>query len=278
MRQTLILRAFTALVLCAFPSFPAWAFDSGAHLQLSADFLGSLSLPSIPLEDLRELNPAATGMGGLTGAILAGGQVEAGYIFRSHDFLGLSEDNPFSGLGAFLYLGFSQGDISQKISAEVDGASMDIFINVFFVPIINFGATLKSYFFDNHFALALSLGGRVIADLTPEYLCWSTEPAAVPTEIGTIIVSEDMMKSMNPLMFCVKFGLEYNVIILPSTELVLGAFARFNAYVPKYLTVPPKLQEMALAANPDFDINKPFPNYRLDSLDFGVSLGLAFKL
>lgn len=159
-----------------------------------------------------------------------------------------------------------------------NGTPFDIFISVNFLPIINFGFTGKAYFFDNKLALGLSLGGRMIADMSPEFLCYSTDPEIIPTEIGTIIVTEDMMKKMNPFMFSVKFNLEYNIEILPTTELVLGAYTRYNFYRPKFITVPPSLLTMALEDNPQFDVNKEHPDYWINSLDIGITLGMAFKL
>lgn len=270
------LLCITLMGLCA----PAtlFSFDSGAHLQLRSDFTGALTLPSISEESLHYLNKRATEMSGIASNLLMGGEVEVGYIFRSDDFFGLREDNPFSGIGTFLYIGFSQGNTSQKITAEENGEAFDIFISVDFLPVVNFGFTGKAYFFDNRMAVGTSLGARMIADTNPEYLCYSTDPETIPTEVGTIIVTEDMMKKMNPFMFSAKLFTEYNIEILPTTELVLGLFARYNVYRPKYLTVPPSLLKMAEGDNPDFDINKAHPDYWINSLDFGVTMGLAFKL
>ncbi len=266
------------LILLFFSAVNLTAFESGFHLQLRSDFAGTLTIPEISDESLVYLNQRATAMDGFTSNILMGGEVEVGYIFRSHDFFNLSEEAKFSGIGLFLYLGFSQGNTTQKISVEENGEEFDIFISVDFLPVVNFGITGKAYFFNNRLAVGLSAGGRMIADMSPEYLCYSTDPDIIATEIGQIIVTEDMMDKMNPFMFSSKFLIEYNIHVLPSAELVLGAFARYNIYRPKYLTVPPTLLDMAVADNPDFDINKKHPDYWINSLDFGVTMGLAFKL
>lgn len=256
------------------------AFESGPNLQLRAEFGGTLTNPSISKDSLTYLNRRATGMSGNMSGLLMGGEVEAGYIFRAHDYFGVDEDTPFSGVGVFAYLGFSQGNTSQKISVfdpDLDHG-FDMFINVDFLPVINFGARGKAYFFNNRLALGLSTGARMIADMNPQYLQYSTDPETIGTEIGKIIVTEEMMKKMNPFMFSMGFSVEYSIEVLPTTELNLGLYTRYNLYKPKYLTVPPKLAEMAEADNPDFDIMREFPDYRIDSFDVGVHIGLSFRL
>jgi len=271
-------RKLFAFLLILTTSLPLAAFGSGFHLQLKADFGGTMTLPSISDESLFYLNSRATAMSGMPSNLLMGGKVEVGYIFRSHDFLGLKKSNPFSGLGLFAYLGFSQGNTSQKITAVEANEPFDIFISVNFLPVVEFGLTGKAYFLDNKLAVGLSAGGKMIADMTPEYLCYSTVPDIIPTEIGRVIVTEDMMSKMNPFMFSARFSLEYNIHILPTTELVLGLGGGYNIYRPLYLTVPPSLLNMAIADNPDFDINRKHPDYWLNSFDIGVSIGLSFKL
>ncbi len=266
------------LFLLFVPFFKVSAYKTGACLQLSSDFSGSLTLPKMTDDDLYYLNQRATEISGTVSNLIMGGEVEAGYVFRSRDLFNIKENNPFSGIGIFAYLGFSQGNTSQKITAVENGESFDIFISVDFLPVINFGLIGKSYFFDNKLALGLGLGGRAITDMSPEYLCYSTDPDVIETEIGTVIVTDEMMKKMNPLMFSTKFIIEYNVDVLPTTGLVLGAFLRYNIYRPKYLTVPPTLVDMATQDNPDFDVNRKFPDYWINSFDFGVRLGFVFKL
>ncbi len=253
-------------------------FESGFNLQLRSQFAGGLTLPKISDESLEYLNSRATGMTGNMSNLLMGGEVEVGYIFRSDDFFTFKKASPFSGAGVFLYLGFSQGNTSQIITAEESGEEFDIFVSVDYLPVINFGVTGKAYFFDNKLSVGLSIGGRMIADMTPEYLCYSTEPDIIDTEVGTVIVSEEIREKANPFMLSARLNFEYNIFILPTTELVLGAFVDYSFFKPKFLTIPPSLLDMALADNPDFDPNREFPDYRLDSLEFGVTLGLAFKL
>ncbi len=266
------------LFLFLTPLCGLYSSESGAYLQLNTGFSGSLTLPEMTNEDLQYLNKRATSISGTVSNLLIGGEVEAGYIFRSHDFFNLSRQNPFSGVGVFAYLGFSQGNTSQKITATQNGESFDIFTSVDFLPVIDFGIVEKNYFFNNKMAIGIGIGGRAITDMSPEYMSYSTDPTIIPTEVGTIIVTEDMMKKMNPLMFSSKMIIEYNIPVLPATELVLGGYFRYNVYRPKYLTVPPKLADMAKKDNSNFDVNREFPDYWINSFDFGIKMGLLFKL
>ncbi len=264
--------------------FMASAFEKGWVLGLNADFYGSVTLPSIPIEDLHKLNPLANKMSGFISAMLMGGQASVGYIFDSQDWIpSLSGDSVLSGFAVKGYLGVGQGSTTQKISAQAvagDPASaFDIFMIVNFLPTLNFGAEFEVLMFENRFSVGLGLGTKAILDMSPAYLVYSTAPDVVGTEVGEIIVPPDMMMKMNAFAFSTKLDLGYNVPILPTTELTLGAYTQFNVYKPKYLTVPPSLLKMATdnGANPD-ELNAPFPNYWLNSLDFGVSLGLMFRL
>ncbi len=271
------------LLLCTVV-FSASAFDKGWVLGLRADFGGALTLPSIPLEDLKKLNPLAEGMYGGLSNLLMGGQVSVGYIFDTNElFPGLEKDSAFSGIGVNAYLGFGQGNASQKISAVVDGTDppqpLDIFIVVDYLPVISFGVEADALFFDNRFSVGLGLGAKMIADFTPEYLAYATDNIFASgnssSEVGTIIVSEEMMTQMNAFMLSTKVEVGYHVPLMPTTELVLGFFTQFNLYKPKYLTVP-----ASLAAMGGLDPSKllPSPNFWLNTLDFGVNLGFLIRL
>ena len=268
----------TIFILLFFQKGFLYAFDSGFTLQLRAQFGGAYTMPEISEESLKYLNSRATEMAGGMSDLLLGADAEVGYTFRSHEYFELSEDAFFSGLGAFVYLGFSQGNTSQRITAVENEQDFDIYMSVNFLPIINFGLTGKTYFADNKLAVGLSAGGRLIADITPEYLCYSSDPDIIPTEVGTVIISADMIRGVNPLMFSTKMDMEYNVIILPTTEMVLSAYAQYSFFRPNHLTIPPSLLAMAVGDNPDFDINREFPDYWLNGLDIGVNIGLAFRI
>ena len=96
-------------------------------------------------------------------------------------------------------------------------------------------------------------------------------------EIGEIIVTDFMIKNMNPLMLSMKFMLEYNQPVNDRVEVILGAYARFNIYSPKYITMPDSLYQLMKVAAPDFTMETPLKSYYINSLDFGLTIGLAFK-
>lgn len=252
------------------------AFENGPLLHFRADFGGALTTPFISDESLKAFNKGAEKMTGMMSNLLMSGEVEAGYVFSSDRFFGLSKNNLFSGVGAFACLGVGQGNTAQKITARTPTGTIDTFVSVNFMPVINFGVTGKAYFFSNRLALGLGIGGRMIADTRPQYFAYSTEPSVLDTIVGEITVTEEMMKKMNPLMASVKGIIEYNIPFLPTVDMVLGWFTRYNIYRPNYITAPPKLVQLA-AANGG-DLTKPFPDYWLNSLDFGVTVGFAFKL
>ena len=259
--------------MCA---FPLAAFHGGPLLYLRADFGGGITLPSISDKSLKEFNKDAVKMTGMMSSLLMSGEVEGGYVFDSNRFFGLRKNHPFSALGTFVSLGVGQGNTSQKVSALPAGRELDTFMSVDFIPVVNFGLSTKAYFFKNRLGIGAGAGGRMIADMSPDYLVYSTDSDAVPTEVGQIIVTQEMMKKMNPLMFSVKGMIEYNIPVLNTTDIVLGWYTRYNIYRPKYLTAPASLAKKAKDGGGD--ITQPFPDYWLNSLDFGLNLGFAFKL
>lgn len=247
------------------------AFENGPLLYLRADFGGGLTTPFISDESLKKLNPKAEKMSGLMSGLLMGGEVEGGYVFSSNRFLGLPKNHPFSGVGTFASLGVGQGNTAQKITADTGSSKVDTFISINFIPVVNFGVTGKAYFFSNRLALGLGIGGRMIADTRPTYLYYYSDASLGKPEVGEIIVTEEMAKKMNPLMASVKGMIEYNIPVLETTDIILGWYTRYNIYRPKYLTAPPELAKQA-------NLNDPVPDYWLNSLDFGLSVGFAFKL
>lgn len=264
----------TVCFLCASSLF---AFQSGALLHLRADFGGSITQPSIPINDLKDMNPLAESMIGVMSNLLLGGEVQVGYVFGKERFFKNINNKIFSGIGVFGHLGFGQGTTAQKITAQLNGTSFDIFMFVNFLPIINFSVSGKAYFFNNKLAVGLGVGSRVITDMNPTFLVYSSD-GSVKTEVGQIIVTEAMMKKMNPFMFSTTFLMDYNIPIVSTVDIVLGWQMRYNVYRPKYLTMPPSLAKAAEDANHGLDLKRPFPKYWLNSFDFGVNLGVALKL
>lgn len=259
-----------ALILGFVSFFPLAAFEAGPLLYLRADFGGALTTPFISDKSLKKLNTKAEKMSGMMSGLLMSGEIEGGYVFSSNRFFGLPENHPFSGIGTFACLGVGQGNSAQKITANTGTGKVDTFVSINFMPVVNFGVAAKAYFFGNRFALGLGIGGRMIADTRPSYLYYFSDPN-LSSEVGEIVITEQMMKKMNPLMASIKVLLEYNIPVLGTTDIVMGWYTRYNFYRPKYLTAPGKLATQADLSSPVFD-------YWLNSLDFGVNIGLAFKL
>lgn len=270
------LGAAVAAVLCMAAS--ASAFESGWVLNMKAEIGGSLTIPSISKADLAYLG--ANKMEGTLGQVV-GGKAEVGFIFDSPTYFNLSKDHAFSGVGAFGHIGVGQGFAGQISGSMVDDKQVNVYMNIHYMPVISLGATGKAYFFDNRLAVGLSLGMKMIADTTPSYEQYDDQDA-LGSEVGTIIVDEWMMKNMNPFMASFGLLVEYNVPILPTMELILGGYTQFNIFKPKYITMPPKLQTSAIQnAEKDgrtLDLRKPIKSYYINSLDFGLSIGLGFKL
>ena len=253
----------------------ASAFEKGWVLNMKANVGGSLTIPSISDADLAYLG--ANKMEGTLGFVAAG-KAEVGYIFDSPTYFKLPKDHAFSGVGAFGYIGVGQGFAGQISGTTVNNEQADVYMNIYYTPVISLGALGKAYFLDNRLAVGLGVGMKLITDTTPEYEMYG----ALGAEVGTIIVDEWMMKNMNPVMASFDLLVEYNVPILPTMELILGGYTQFNIFKPKYITMPEKVAESARqnAANAEreFDIKKPMDSYFINSFDFGLTIGLGFKL
>lgn len=187
-----------------------------------------------------------------------------------------------SGVGVFGMLGVGQGYAGQISGAHVElsgGESVDadVFFNVYYTPVVSFGAVGKLYFLQNRLAVGIGLGGRLIADMTPNYEFYSTIPDVLPLEVGTIIVSDWMIKNMNPLMFNAKASVEYNQPILDRMELILGGFVGCDIFKPKYITMPEKLAKLSTDVY-GFDPQEQLKSFYLNSLNYGVIIGLGFKI
>ncbi len=268
------------VVCCLVPT--VFAFDAGWVLNMKANVGGALTVPSISQADLSKMG--ANKMEGMLGFV-GGGKAEVGYIFDAPTYFNLPEDHVFSGVGAFGYVGVGQGyagQISGSLVKTGSGESaketqVDVYVNVFYTPVISLGAIGKAYFFDNRLAVGLSAGMKMIADTSPGYEIYSTESETIPPEVGTIIVDEWMMKNMNPFMASFDLLAEYSVPILPTMELILGGFAQFNIFKPRYLTMPDSVMNMAITSF-GFDPKAKVNSYFINSFDFGLTFALGFKL
>ena len=256
------------------------AHDNGFVLNLKANFSGSQTLPSINDADLKLMG--ASYMKGMMGFIIDG-EAELGYIFGSKEYFNMYDNNIFGGMGLFVTLGVGQGYAGQISGKEIplEGQApqtVDVFFNAFYTPVVSFSLGTKVYLFKNRMAVGLNVGGKMIADMAPEYEFYSN-PAidGLGPEVGTLIVTDDMIKKMNPLMVTLKASIDYYQPIVERMELILGAYAAYNFYAPGYITMPSTLAEAALADSGFNAINTPLKSFRIDSLDFGLTLGISFK-
>lgn len=186
-----------------------------------------------------------------------------------------------SGFGLFGIIGVGQGYAGQVSGANVevgtDKVDVDVFFNVYYSPVVSFGAMGKLYFLDNRLALGVGVGGKVIADTSPQYDFYSSAPDALAPEVGTIIVDSWMIKNMNPLMFNAKVSIEYNQPVLDRMEIILGGYMGYDIFKPKYITMPPSLSAMATEIY-GFDPHEELKSFYLNSLNYGIVVGLGFKM
>ena len=254
--------------------------EEGFLWTFRANFNGTATLPSIKTDDLDKLG--AGYMKGLVGYTMDG-EIEVGYLFGSERWFHMGT-GIFSGVSLFGSVGVGNGFSGQMAGNTIEDVTVNVYVNVTYTPVITFGVGSKAYFLNSRLAAGLWLGGKMIASLSPEYLAYSDAPSLVKTEIGRITVTDFMMKNMNPLMFSMKTMFEYNQPLINHMEVTLGAYFRFNMWRPKYITMPEYLMTIMNDAltnpkvgKPAFSTETPLPSFYLNSLDFGVSVGLTFK-
>lgn len=281
-------RKFLVVMLFMITSI-LYSFEEGFIWGLRANFNGSLTLPSISQEDLDKMGAAS--MKGAVGYTMDG-EAELGYLFGAERWFGKekSDFSKFSGMSLYVSIGVGTGFSGMVSGNTIGGATVNVFMNVNYKPVISFGIGSKLYLLESRMAIGLQLGGKLIADTSPEYLAYSdsdstfaslTPPVTLP-EMGELIVTDFMKKNMNPVMFSLKLMLEYNQPINDRVEVVLGIYTRFNIYKPKYITMPDSLLGLINAAKKtqnaaEFNPQTPLNSYYINSLDFGVTLGLQFR-
>ena len=256
-------------------------FEEGFIWGLKANFNETLTIPSINNSDLDKMG--ATFMKGSIGFTMDG-EAELGYLFGVDRWFGgkKSDFSKFSGISLYGSIGVGSGFSGMVSGGNYGGASPQIFVNVTYAPVITFGIGSKLYLLESRLALGLQLGGKIIADTSPEYMIYADQKISgienvnFP-EVGEIVVTDFMMKNMNPVMFSIKLMLEYNQPINDRVEVVLGIYSRFNIYKPKYITMPDTLMTMLTNVRPNFTAQTPLNSFYLNSFDFGLSLGLQFR-
>lgn len=267
-----ILTLLPLLIATLFFSNGAYAFQDGIVLTLRADFEVSLTTPEISKEELALLG-GANKMDGMAGFVMAG-EAELGYIFNAKEWMNI-DNKYFTGIGLHFNLGVGQGHSGQISGMNEAGKQIDVFVNVYYTPVITFATSLRVYLFEGRMALGTSIGGKMIADPAPTFQMYNNAGLKELQGVGSMIITEWQMKNMNPFAFRNKFFIEYNQPIVEKMELGLGLFFAYNIYQPKYLTLPPDLLEGAKGKG--FDPKRKLNSFYLNSTEFGLSIGLNFK-
>lgn len=261
-----------ALLFTLLFSSGAYAFQDGIVLTLRTDFQASLTIPSISKQELALLG-GANKMLGMSGFVITG-EAELGYIFNALEWMQL-DSKVFTGLGLHFNLGVGQGHSGQISGMEQGGKQVDVFVNVYYTPVISFSTAFRIYMFEGRMALGTTIGGKMIADPSPTYQMYNNAGIDEIQGVGTMIITDWQMKNMNPFSFSNKFFIEYNQPIIEKMELGLRLFFAYNIYSPKYLTLPPSLLKGAI--DKGFNPKRKLNSFYLNSTEFGLSIALNFK-
>lgn len=272
-----------AVVLLTAIAIHLYAFDSGFTLGLKANFSGSYTDPHIGKKDMEYLG--AQFMRGMVGFVMSG-EAELAYAFDAVRYFNCQTNDVFSGLGLAFNLGVGQG-----FSGQISGSNgVEVYCRVYMTPIVTFGTAVKAMFFQNRFALGFGLGGKMLADPQPTYELYTNlnekqlkelkqEGADFYPETGTLYIPKSMMKKMNPLGLTLKTSIEYNQPVISRMDLTVGAYMSYTIYKPGYVSLPRKLMENAKKVNPKIDFEKDkLKSFYMNNFDFGISLGLLFKV
>lgn len=275
--------------------FAAFAFEEGFTLGLRANFSGSYTNPSINAADKGYLG--ASFMRGMVGFIM-NGEAELTYIFDSKRYFHYTDNSIFGGLGLAFNLGVGQG-FSGQISGQYNGIvgkDIEVYCRVYMTPVITFGTTVKAMLFKNRLVIGLGIGGKLLADPQPTYELYTnltdeeTEtlynngngPNFYP-ETGTLFIPGAMMRKMNPLGFIFKAAIDYNVPLIEKMSVTMGSYASYTIYKPRYVSLPKNIAKAAVENGKitGIDVNferDPIKSFFMNSFDFGISLGLLFKI
>lgn len=281
------------IILLVVLAAPVFSFDDGFTLGLNVYFSGSYTDPHIGVKDREYLGAAF--MKGMLGFVMSG-EAELCYIFDSKRYFNYTSNNVFGGLG----LGFNLG-IGQGFSGQISGQNnetvgqINVYCRVIMSPVLNFGTSLKTYLLGNRLTLGFTIGGKMPLDPDPTYELYSNlseedieklknDPGIdFGAETGTLIVSDEMIKKINPIGVLLKGSIEYNQPVIKMMELTIGGYIQYYIYNPGYVTMPKKVAHAAKVNGQQFgrtvDFEKdPVKTFFMNSLDFGISLGLLFKV
>ena len=92
-----------------------------------------------------------------------------------------------------------------------------------------------------------------------------------------------MMQKMNPLGITLKTSLEYCQPVISRMDITIGTYISYTIYKPKYVSLPKKIAQAAVENGKLKGIDVKFERDKLETfymnnLDFGVSLGLSFRV
>ncbi|UTC67340.1 MULTISPECIES: hypothetical protein [unclassified Treponema] len=284
---------FLIMFVCV--SFSAFAFEKGFTLCLRANFSGSFTDPHINEADKKYLGAAF--MDGMVGFVM-NGEAELTYIFDSVRYFHYTNTNTFGGLGLAFNLGIGQG-FSGQISGQYNDKlkkNIEVYSRVYMTPVLNFGTTLKVMLLKNRLSVGFGLGGKMLMDPQPTYELYSNLNEEELEELkktgvnfypetGTLLIPRSMMKKMNPLSALLRLSIEYNQPIISTMGLTLGGYLSYSIFKPGYVALPKKVEQAAiingLTQTPPVHVNfekYPIKSFFMNNLDFGVSLGLLFKV
>lgn len=256
------------------------SFNEGFLLMIRANFLASVTLPRIANADLAKLQHgdntggSVDSLGGGVGFVMDG-EAEFGYIFGKDKWFANNKSKTFSGMGVSLTLGVGQHFSAMAFSGSyVDGTEtkgVRLYFTSKSLPAITFGITHRLYFFSNRMAIGLWVGGKAIVDTSPEFYFYSAD-SNFPTTVGTLIITKEMLKKMNRVMFSMKGFIEYNQPIVRKMQLVLRLYAGYSIFKPNYIVLPKVVTDKKV-----FKDGEKLSSLFVDSMDVGLSVALAFK-
>ena len=275
-----------AVVLLATVVVHLYAFNSGFTLGLKVNLTGSLTDPWISKKDMDYLG--GDGMKGTLGYVTTG-EADLTYIFDSIRYFRMQDNSIFGGMGWSFALGLGQGFSGQISGQYRNSKRINVFCRIHMTPVMTLTTGVRSYFLRNRLALGFNTGIRMPLDPQPIYELYTnltpdevealkTEGFDFSSETGTLLITQEQMKKINPVGFTFKGFIEYNQPFLSNMEIILGGFMSYTVYKPKYITMPQKLINVAKRNNPSVDFDKPINSFYMNSFDFGVHIGLAFKV
>ena len=291
------MKIFKAIIFIFFLIIPLQFLAAGDNLTLGlkAHFLGSYTDPHIGEEDKNYLG--AQFMRGMVGFIMTG-EAELTYTFDAVRYFNCQTNDVFSGLGLAFNLGIGQG-FSGQISGqynELVNKNIEVYCRVYMTPIVTFGTAVKAMFFQKKLAAGLGIGGKMLADPQPTYELYTNltdeeakmlhnngkGPDFYP-ETGTLFIPSDMMRKMNPLGITLRTSVEYYQPLIPRMDIIISTYIAYTIYKPGYVSLPKKIAKAAIengkinSISVDFERDK-IKSFYMNNVDFGISLGLLFKV